>query len=90
MRRKALQPFTFSDGVHVRAGEWVCVPHRAMMRDPRRFPDAAHFDAFRFYKLRGPDESRSQECLTDASEKWLAWGLGRIVWYVTFPYLGCV
>ena len=31
-RRKALKSFTFSNGLTVGAGNWVCIPLQAMMR----------------------------------------------------------
>ncbi|KAK6860581.1 hypothetical protein PG995_004217 [Apiospora arundinis] len=84
IRRKALEPFTFSDGLSVARGEWVCVPHRSMMRDSRFFPNALEFQPFRFYQPpkedgggRGfPDRG---SFLTDASDSWLVWGSGRIL-----------
>lgn len=84
VRRKALQPFAFSDGVHVSKGEWICIPYRSIMRDPKRFSNALHFDPFRFYEAKPADTnidgSPSQNYLTEASDNWLAWGLGRVVW----------
>ncbi|KAK8107789.1 cytochrome P450 [Apiospora kogelbergensis] len=82
IRRKALEPFTFSDGLSVARGEWVCVPHRSMMRDSRFFPDALEFQPFRFYQ---PPKEGGQvfpdrgSFLTDASDSWLVWGAGRIL-----------
>ncbi|KAL9134458.1 MAG: hypothetical protein Q9175_004360, partial [Cornicularia normoerica] len=46
--RKVLSPFTFSDGVHVPSGNWVCVPQQALMQDPAIYPDPMIFDGFRF------------------------------------------
>ncbi|KAM5431530.1 hypothetical protein McanCB21832_005529 [Microsporum canis] len=74
IRRQALQPFTFSDGLHIRKGEWVCVPHRSMMRDEKYFTNAMQFDRLRFL-----NEGRHRHGLTAASRDWLVWGLGRIV-----------
>ncbi|KAM5476753.1 hypothetical protein MauCBS54593_000023 [Microsporum audouinii] len=74
IRRQALQPFTFSDGLHIRKGEWVCVPHRSMMRDEKYFTNAMQFDRLRFL-----NEGRHHHGLTAASRDWLVWGLGRIV-----------
>ncbi|OCL05803.1 cytochrome P450 [Glonium stellatum] len=83
VRRKALQPFTFSDGIHVSKDEWICVPHRSIMRDSMRFSNALQFDPFRFHKAKEMNantrERLSQSYLTEASDTWLAWGIGRIV-----------
>lgn len=48
VRRETLQDFTFSDGLHVSKGDWICIPHRSMMRDSSNFPSALEFNAFRF------------------------------------------
>ncbi|KAH0492644.1 hypothetical protein TgHK011_007589 [Trichoderma gracile] len=48
-RRKALVPYTFSDGSYLNKGDWACVPQRAMMQDNSRYmyTDAHRFDGFR-------------------------------------------
>ncbi|KAI9836330.1 MAG: ADP-ribosylation factor protein 3, partial [Sclerophora amabilis] len=48
VRRKALRPFAFSDGIRVDAGNWACVPQRAIMQDPALYPGGMAFDGFRF------------------------------------------
>jgi len=48
VRRHALEDFTFSDGLHISQGDWVCIPHRSMMRDSSYFHSALTFNAFRF------------------------------------------
>lgn len=84
VRRQALTPFTFSDGLRISMGDWVCVPHRSMMRDSQYFQDPMDFDGFRFIKScpGGRQNSLKPSKLTDASEEWLVWGSGRILWYV--------
>lgn len=84
MKRKALQPFRFSDGLSIATGDMVCVPTRAMMRDSQYFPNPLEFEAFRSVVvtddgslINGPVSSSS---LADSSENWLIWGFGRIVW----------
>lgn len=91
VRRQALKQFTFSDGLQIRPGEWVCVPHRSLMRDENNFLDALSFNGFRFVGAqRSNDNSDKNDkrsaripaegsFLTD-STKSLIWGLGRIVW----------
>ena len=91
VRRQALKQFTFSDGLEIRRGEWVCVPHRSLMRDENNYPDALRFDGFRFvgaqHRNDNGDESDKRSArmaaegsfLTDSSGS-LIWGLGRIIW----------
>ena len=84
VRRQALIPFTFSDGLRISTGDWVCVPHRSMMRDSQNFPNPLNFNGFRFVDScpGGPDNATKPSKLTDTSEEWLVWGSGRILWYV--------
>ncbi|KAB8076861.1 cytochrome P450 [Aspergillus leporis] len=85
VRRKALVPFIFADGLKVDRGDWVCIPQRGMMHDPSRYSDPEGFDGFRFARanksLRAgcmpvevPD--RVPSVLTDISVDWPIWGLG--------------
>jgi len=77
MRRKVLQPFTFSDGTHLRAGDVACVPSKAIMRDAAHYGmNRLTFDAFRFVKSKGGDGTR----FTDTSPTYPFWGLGRHSW----------
>lgn len=84
VRRQALIPFTFSDGLQISIGDWVCVPHRSMMRDSRSFQNPLDFDGFHFLKScpGRPENALKPSKLTDASEEWLVLGAGRILWYV--------
>ncbi|KAL8994942.1 MAG: hypothetical protein Q9188_006927 [Gyalolechia gomerana] len=84
VQRKALSDFTFSDGLRVSKGDWVCVPWRAMMQDPRRFEEPSKFNASRFLSSsevsrQGKAPTRSAQ-LTDSGDHWLSWGTGRIRW----------
>lgn len=89
MRRKALEPYTFSDGSHMRRGDWVCVPMMAMMGDRRRYHAPETFDGFRFARANEmlrqgfpsadvPDKAESR--LTDATLEWPIWGVGQMSW----------
>ncbi|MCJ1406600.1 hypothetical protein MMC19_000666, partial [Ptychographa xylographoides] len=69
VRRQALTPFAFSDGLTVAAGDWVCVPHRSMMRDSQYFENPLEFNGFRF--IGNVSKSMKPARLTDASESWL-------------------
>ncbi|GIJ98280.1 hypothetical protein Aspvir_000396 [Aspergillus viridinutans] len=87
VRRKALAPFVFSDGLEVAEGDWVCIPQRAMMRDRDRirYQNPQAFDGFRFARankqLRAGDvpldvPESSPLTMTDVSVDWPIWGLG--------------
>ncbi|KAL4943637.1 hypothetical protein BDV06DRAFT_210932 [Aspergillus oleicola] len=85
VRRKALRPFDFSDGLRVEQGDWVCVPQRAMMHDGRRYENPRQFDGLRFARANKQLENGDQSAnvpeasplgLTDVSIDWPIWGLG--------------
>jgi hypothetical protein len=79
VRRKVLEPFTFSDGAHLRVGDVACVPSQAIMRDQAHYgTNSLVFDAFRFVSSDGENVSR----FADASPTFPLWGLGRHSWYV--------
>ncbi|KAF2475217.1 cytochrome P450 [Lindgomyces ingoldianus] len=78
VRRQALEDFRFSDGLLVPKGSWVCVPHRAMMRDDRHFPEADRFDGRRFLPRLPTPEALEASRLSQRSNEWLVWGAGRI------------
>ncbi|KAH8667573.1 cytochrome P450 [Tricladium varicosporioides] len=78
VRRQALSDFQFSDGLHIPKGSWVCVPHRAMMRDEACFQQATHFDGRRFLKVHDTEKEEAAARLSRPSDKWLVWGAGRI------------
>ncbi|KAI2469098.1 cytochrome P450 [Annulohypoxylon bovei var. microspora] len=86
-RRKALAPYTFSNGTSTLAvGDWVCVPQRALMHDATRYSSPDVFDAFRFVRANQQLERGEIPCrdvpgdtpssLTTASVDWPIWGFG--------------
>ncbi|KAI1447079.1 cytochrome P450 [Annulohypoxylon stygium] len=84
-RRKALQNFSLQDGSVVEKGEWVCIPQRAMMRDPSRYSNPEAFDGFRFAhanaslsegQLTSRIPDREPSSLTTTNMEWPIWGLG--------------
>lgn len=82
LRRKALAPFSFSDGAHVNPGDVACIPMRAIMQDEARYPDARTFDGYRFV-----DDSRtgSRAKFTDVEMSYPIWGYGKRAWSVYVP-----
>lgn len=86
-RRKVLTPFTFSNGLTVAVGDWLCVPQKAMMNDKRYYKEPDKFDAFRHVAKEhtdGSTETGAQDQhsgrFTDSSPDWLMWGFGKTVW----------
>lgn len=84
MRRKAISAYTFKDGLHINAGDWVCAPSRALTLDPAHYPNPTEFDGYRFIKERAmgdPSERTvSSSKYTDTKPNFLFWGLGRRAW----------
>jgi cytochrome P450 len=82
MRRLALRPFTFSNGVTVPTGTLIAIPINATHRDERIYSNPDEFDGFRFSRLRGSKEdtvtSRYQSA--SPSSEHLSFGLGRHTW----------
>ncbi|KXX75838.1 Ent-kaurene oxidase [Madurella mycetomatis] len=90
-RRRALQPFTFSDGTALNVGDWACSPSGVMMRDPSQFPSPERFDGFRFVDpavlenldrpldpQAQPKTSQKPAQFTDIDSSFLMWGYGRM------------
>ncbi|EKG22176.1 Cytochrome P450 [Macrophomina phaseolina MS6] len=73
VRRQAVEPFRFSDGTFVRAGQVACVPLNAIMRDPQRYHDSLAFDGGRFVE-QGKADKASKFCLSNTD--YPLWGLG--------------
>ncbi|KAL9041306.1 MAG: hypothetical protein Q9180_001364 [Flavoplaca navasiana] len=73
MPRKVMTPFTFSDGTHVPAKNWIVVPQQCMMKDPKHYPQPETFDGFRFVTHR--DEGAvSESRLSHPSWRFPFWG----------------
>ena len=77
VRRKVLEPYTFSDGTHLTIGDIACVPLQAIMRDPANYPNSLSFDAFRFV---GQNGSGNTARFTDTNTRFPLWGLGKHAW----------
>ncbi|KAF7884731.1 uncharacterized protein EAF02_005067 [Botrytis sinoallii] len=77
VRRKVLQPFTFSDGTCLLPGDVACIPLQAIMRDSTYYSDSLTFNAFRFI-----DENRTKNLsnFVDTSSTYPLWGLGKHAW----------
>ncbi|KAH9043926.1 cytochrome P450 [Lactarius pseudohatsudake] len=77
--RKALRPFTFSNGITVPAGTYVAAPVGAIHTDEEVYTNPDEFDGFRFARLResseGPVASKHQAGVTSPAH--LSFGHGR-------------
>lgn len=88
VRRKALTPFIFSNGLKVAPGDWVCVPMQAINLDSQFYSDPLAFNGFRFAPAVPPavnfDGTISlpgeQGKFTDTSDTWFLWGAGSKSW----------
>lgn len=86
VRRKAMQPFTFKDGIHIPAGDVLCVPMNAIMRDEALYADAERFSASRFLESvprseeDRDDSVKNSSRFTDSDFRYPLWGLGGHAW----------
>ena len=97
--RIALKDFVFSDGVHIPAGTFVCLPLYATHHAEGKYPDPFTFDPNRFISSpqgHGTASTAEKEGgprphqLVTASADYLAWGLGRHAWYVRWFLMVCL
>ena len=87
IRRKALKPYTFSNGgPSVSVGEVLCVSGWDILHDETKYPNADIFNGLRFVNQPslGAPHAQSEEMrgtiFTDASKDFPVWGLGSHVW----------
>ncbi|CAG8954817.1 hypothetical protein HYFRA_00004743 [Hymenoscyphus fraxineus] len=79
VQRKALKPFTFSDGSHIPAGNLVSIPQRVVMQDPESYPEPHIFNPFRFMQTSA-DEDTPTTKYADVNWKYTFWGSPRKSW----------
>lgn len=77
MQRKAIKSFTFSDGVHVPAGNLIAIPQREIMRDPNLYSTPEIFDPCRFMSV---SEKDAVVKYTDVKWGYTFWGSPRKAW----------
>jgi cytochrome P450 len=86
-QRKAMRPFTFSDGSHIPAGNLVAIPQKVIMRDPERYQNPDNFDPYRYIPEKtGADTATTK--YTDVNWNYTFWGSPRKScpgkWYASF------
>ena len=83
LKRLALHPFTFSNGVTIPAGTLLALPLHSVHTDEEIYPNAHEFDGLRFFRLRekeGDDVLAARHQLVTTSPELLGFGLGRHAW----------
>ncbi|KAK3174526.1 hypothetical protein OEA41_001772 [Lepraria neglecta] len=76
LRRKAIGPYTFTDGLSLKVGDVACIPMRAIMSDERNYPNVMVSDGYRFEDSKRGSVAK----LTDVEAKFPIWGYGRRAW----------
>jgi len=75
IRRKALKPFSFTDGPYVPAGSMACVSSYDLMHDEKNYPNPYEFDGLRFVSRASGMKGTK---FTDISERFPVWGYGSL------------
>lgn len=82
VHRTAVQPFTFSDGYTVPAGQSVQFYQAGVHFDEKRYNQPEKFDPTRF--------QGGLRSVTDIGMEWPFWGVGKNSWYVIINLQGIV
>lgn len=79
MKRLFKQPFTFSNGIYVKKGTYVCLPIYAIENDSMHTANPERFDGLRNYRLRQyAEENKKQEhAFSSPSRTSLNFGYGK-------------
>ena len=90
MNRIALQDYTFSNGVTIPKGELVASVATPLHHDLDVYEDAKEFKPWRSFDQTNAEglgkDSKKYAAVTPA-ENFLAWGLGKHAWYVSFRFI---
>ncbi|KAK0653142.1 cytochrome P450 [Cercophora newfieldiana] len=88
VRRRAIAPFTLSDGTKLSVGDWACTPVTSMMQDGRYYPSPLQFSGFRFAPpevvasigvdayLASPRQEKPSK-LIEGDQTFYMWGVGK-------------
>jgi hypothetical protein len=82
--RKVMQPYTFSDGTHIPAGNFVSVPSGPTHYDERFYDHPEKFDGFRFSNMNEEGSSSTKNQLVTTGPAFLPFGHGKVAWCVAF------
>ncbi|MCJ1424276.1 hypothetical protein MMC29_002163, partial [Sticta canariensis] len=80
VQRKVLRDFTFSDGSYVPAGNVICVPQQAVMRDARYYDRPNEFLPFRFVANQEEIDDVANQKFTDLKPHFYLWGAAKNPW----------
>lgn len=69
-----MKAYTFSDGTHVPADNYICVPQQALMLDPDYYHNPNEFDGFRFVNFEDTSAPESYTRLSHPSHTFPFWG----------------
>ncbi|KAL9036240.1 MAG: hypothetical protein Q9180_004413, partial [Flavoplaca navasiana] len=77
LKRLFKLPYTFSDGLHVTEGTYVCLPIFAIENDPDNAPNPERFDGLRSYRLRQKDRESGDHQFSTPGKTVLSFGYGK-------------
>ncbi|GJE99517.1 cytochrome P450 [Phanerochaete sordida] len=77
VRRKALRPFTFSDGTFIPKGTILVMPPLATHFDEANYVNAAAFDPWRYVRVKEQDRDPSKHQFITTSPEYIGWGHGK-------------
>jgi hypothetical protein len=77
--RKALKPFTFSDGTCIPTGTFMCCATGPAHVDEENYPDPMVFNGFRFSESAKSEDTRRTWVTTNVD--YFGFGYGRHSWY---------
>jgi cytochrome P450 len=78
VRRKVLEPFTFTDGTCLEQGDVACLPLRAILQDGKIYENPLTFDPYRF--ISTAERTATPARFIDSTSQFPLWGLGKRSW----------
>jgi cytochrome P450 len=78
--RKAMVPYTFSDGTYVPKGTLMVTPAHAIHRDASIYKNPLEFDGFRFSRIREQPGQEAKHQLVATSNEYVVFGTGKHAW----------
>ena len=77
LKRLFKESHTFSNGLHIPQGTYVCVPVFAIENDPEITPNPQKFDGLRSYRLRQRENEKEDHQFSTPEKTVLGFGYGR-------------